>query len=733
VLDTELLLQDRYRIVRQIGQGGMGSVYEAIDERLKNRVALKQMLAHTLNSEQREALSRAFEREAQILASLRHPALPRVIDHFATDAGQFLVMEFIPGDDLGKLLAHRGVPFSIAEVLRWADQLLDALDYLHTQEPAIIHRDIKPQNLKLTNRNEIILLDFGLAKGLPKLISSPTQLTAAGSTMASLYGYTPQYAPLEQIQGTGTNPRSDLYALAATLYHLLTGAPPTDVLSRAAAVLNRQADPLRPATELRPDLSPAISQILGMALSLAANERPASAATMREQLRVSSGAATANLSNGHPTTANLPTVIASDSTPTVGILTPNTQATLLVNEHQPLDNPTTGTTSFERRPRRKAGWRRWLAIGVIVLGVAGLGVAGRTIWERQRAPVVPSAEVVSQPDGNPDEPQLAFDGQGNLHLVWIDEAEADPTASGLAERLGRDVFHRLRTPDGAWSQINNLTDQYDVVENDLRILTTPSGQVCTFWRGTPNGRAPAAFGLYQSCRDTGGAWSTPETAEQRALGARFEPALTAEGQLATIFAFPATQSIRFGDLVLAENDNLTHPAFAIDSNGRYHAVWTREGRPFSLEYRSSSDGGTTWEPVFTLTDANTSPFGPARLHTDAQGQLHMIWSHNGSLLYRIWAPTNGWGAVELIANEWIENEFSLTVTPSGQPHVVWTGSNGPGYATRPASGGWSSVLRLGNQPVGSPVIAVDRDGRIMVSWKGRDEVFFVPLPANPGR
>src|SRR5437773_1399446 len=206
MLSTDTILQQRYRIVRQLGQGGMGAVYEAVDERLDTIVALKETLFTD------EKLRKQFEREARLLARLHHPALPRVSDHFAERDGEFLVMQYIAGDDLSAMSARRGGRFPPDQVFAWADQLLDALDYLHTQDPQIVHRDIKPQNLKLTARGQIILLDFGLAKG------SAGPMTAV-TTSASIYGYTPNYAPLEQIQGKGTEPRSDIYALGATLFH----------------------------------------------------------------------------------------------------------------------------------------------------------------------------------------------------------------------------------------------------------------------------------------------------------------------------------------------------------------------------------------------------------------------------------------------------------------------------------------------------------------------------------
>ncbi|MDT5062549.1 MAG: eukaryotic-like serine/threonine-protein kinase [Acidobacteriota bacterium] len=267
----ETVLQGRYRIIRQLGRGGMGAVYEAVDERLSRTVALKETLAET------DELKRAFEREARLLANLRHSVLPKVIDHFTEESGQFLVMEFIPGSDLGELLERRAHPFSPDEVAAWADDLLDALEHLHTNDPPIIHRDIKPSNLKLTAKGKIILLDFGLAKGFAG------QMTRTSSGM-SVVGYTLHYAALEQIQGERTGPRSDLYSLAATLYQLLTGRIPVDALKRAADLLNDDEDPLPSITSLNPDVPERFASVLMKALSLKPSLRPASAAEMRAAL-----------------------------------------------------------------------------------------------------------------------------------------------------------------------------------------------------------------------------------------------------------------------------------------------------------------------------------------------------------------------------------------------------------------------------------------------------------------
>ena len=271
MLQPGALINQRYQIVRQVGQGGMGAVYEAVDTRLGHHVAIKQTLITD------PQYVHAFEREARLLAHLKHAHLPRVTDHFSDADGQFLVMDFILGDDLAALFQQRGGPFPLAQVLPWADQLLDALTYLHSQNPPVLHRDVKPQNLKQTPDGTLILLDFGLAKGA----LWQTRLTGGGS----IAGYTPAYAPLEQIQGTGTDVRSDLYAVGATLYHLLVGTPPPDALTRAANLLSQQPDPLRPPHECNPALPQAVSAALVQAMSTNPNARPESAAALRTLLR----------------------------------------------------------------------------------------------------------------------------------------------------------------------------------------------------------------------------------------------------------------------------------------------------------------------------------------------------------------------------------------------------------------------------------------------------------------
>lgn len=269
MLQNDDLLHGRYRIQRKIGKGGMGQVYKASDERLKTAVAVKEALVSDTR------LLFAFEEEALRLARLRHPGLPNVIDHFVEGNGHYLVMEYIEGDDLRQRLRDKKGPFEVAEVLEWADQLLGILEYLHAQMPPVIHRDIKPHNLKLMPDGTLILLDFGLSKG---------GLAFDARSDSSVDAYTRGYAPLEQIKGTGTEARSDLYAVGTTLWKLLTNRPLIDAEIREEAAIQQVPDPLPPANELNRNVPASMAQIISHALALNLNERPLSATQMRAML-----------------------------------------------------------------------------------------------------------------------------------------------------------------------------------------------------------------------------------------------------------------------------------------------------------------------------------------------------------------------------------------------------------------------------------------------------------------
>lgn len=271
------LLRERYIIREIIGRGGMGSIFLAEDNRLPGRICAIKQVTHdpALPETIRAQTSEQFYREASVLARLDHPTLPKVSDYFSFSDSDYLVMDYIPGDDLktimdrarreGNLLDHH-------EVIEWADQLAGALIYLHRQEPPVIHRDIKPSNLKLTPNRLLKLVDFGLVKQMAPDEMTITVIQGRGTAL---------YTPLEQYGGDSghTDPRSDIYAFGATLYHLLTNYPPIEAKQRFL-----RPDSLRPIREFNPDVPPHVEEAILWAMTLHPDERPPDVETFRAAL-----------------------------------------------------------------------------------------------------------------------------------------------------------------------------------------------------------------------------------------------------------------------------------------------------------------------------------------------------------------------------------------------------------------------------------------------------------------
>lgn len=243
------LLQGRYRILRVLGCGGMGAVYFAQDLRLNNRpIAVKE------NFDISPEAAAQFRVEAELLAALRHPNLPQVFDYFVeTRTGkQYLVMDYIAGEDLEDIVEKRG-PLNEQEALRIMTQVLDALDYLHRQNPPVIHRDIKPSNIKVQPDGTAILVDFGIAK----------RYLPGKETVGAAAAVTPGYSPPEQYGQGITDARSDIYALGATLYFALTGQVPPEAIERVT-----RGDHLTPPSRLNPNVSLPVERAILKAMAI---------------------------------------------------------------------------------------------------------------------------------------------------------------------------------------------------------------------------------------------------------------------------------------------------------------------------------------------------------------------------------------------------------------------------------------------------------------------------------
>ena len=385
-LKPGFVLRNRYRIESVLGQGGMGAVYKAVDVNLGVTVAVKENLFTT------EEFARQFRREATILASLRHPNLPRVADHFVIEGeGQYLVMDFVQGDDLRQRL-ERGGQVREDEALPWFLDTCDALAYLHTRSPAVLHRDVKPGNIKITPEGRAILVDFGLAK----VVEEDSATTTGAKAM------TPGFSPPEQYGSGRTDSRTDIYSLGATLYAALTATIPEDSLERAMG----RAD-LTPVRKRSPNVSAGLARVVEKALAVKPEDRYQSITELASAL-------------GASTSGSQPTVVRSYSY--------LEQTRVAAGKTVPLSRGTGGLAPIRRR-------RRWpvLLIGLVTVGVTAAGaVYALSDGSQGREGTAPlSAPTATLPGLQP----VASDASPGLPATNIASMQSTDLASPSPEAL----------------------------------------------------------------------------------------------------------------------------------------------------------------------------------------------------------------------------------------------------------------------------------------------------------
>ena len=432
-LQPDVILHERYKIIKLLGQGGMGSVYLAWDQTLDTQVAVKSNFNPAPESVDQ------FLREARLLAALRHPNLPRVTDYFVIDKEQFLVMDFIPGDDLNKGLKAQGAQ-PLADVLAWSAQLADALSYMHSQTPPVTHRDIKPANIKLTPDGKVILVDFGIAK-----VATAQAVTASGAE-----GYTPGYAPPEQYGRGRTGPYSDQFSLAATLYALLTAIKPADsiqrVLGKAALLIPQQLNPKIPEN---------VSDALIKALSLQSEDRFGSVAEFQAALD----------DNAFRLDDQTRDEITKAPSPATKAAIGSTDRTMM--------------GSAEKKKKRKKG----LLIGAIlaVLAVVCLTAAGLLLFVFPNSPIYMLAARDADP--TPTDNIVAVEPEvTNTEPIGGEDVEESPTFTLAPSATPTDQLTPTPTPEliGETGVIAFASDRGDdgIIQIwTMRVIRTPGGDV----------------------------------------------------------------------------------------------------------------------------------------------------------------------------------------------------------------------------------------------------------------
>lgn len=380
------ILNNRYRIIKLLGQGGFGAVYRAWDMNLQKACAVKE------NLETSPEQSAQFMREATTLANLSHPNLPRVIDHFSIpQSGQYLVMDFVEGENLETKVSNRG-PLPYPQAVYWIGQIADALDYLHNQPQPLIHRDVKPANIVITHNGQAMLVDFGLIK----------IYTAGAKTVKGARGITPGYSPPEQYGVGSTDARSDIYSLGATLYTLLTGLTPAE----SVELLTGKAQSPVPVHLRNPQVPSEVSETIQEAMQLDANKRYPTAEHFKAALysavptmnwsgmtprggMVGVGMqsppayqAEANIRPPSSPRLNVAGAAMQASPGEMNVRPPSSPPPTEVNIRPPSSPPPGGNypTGPASQPARRPSWALFGVVGCAVAAVVLVVVAGIIIW-----------------------------------------------------------------------------------------------------------------------------------------------------------------------------------------------------------------------------------------------------------------------------------------------------------------------------------------------------------------
>ncbi len=466
------LLQGRYRIVQSLGKGGFGAVYKAVDERFQGQrvVAIKEMSDARLSPGEKAKALQDFRHEATLLVQLNHPYLPNVSDFFEEAGKGYLVMEFVEGETLEKKQEKTGGPLDESLVMGWGLQLCTVLHYLHTRPHPIIFRDMKPSNVMVTNEGEIKLIDFGIARIFKASATKDTSLLGSVG-----------YAPLEQYGRGQSDARSDIYALGATLFDLLTHEVPLDAPSRR---INPQA--FTPPRQLNPAISPATEAIILKAMAEDPQDRYQTAAEMAQAI-VASGVVQPN-SLGLPTSGPLlgppisRTLPQYPTTPRGRTPAPSGPTVGTPRQRGQVAPPTVsgrGPAQPGQRGQPDISRRRLLIGGAALVGAAAVGGAGFLFFNRSNS---------NQPRSRP-----APIGTITLNFTYSTEKEDWMKAS-------MDAFNRSNTLLNGKS-IQIARDARGSVDAQQRILSgslqpiawSPASslelnQLSTAWKQAHNGQ-----------------------------------------------------------------------------------------------------------------------------------------------------------------------------------------------------------------------------------------------------
>lgn len=656
-LKIKTLLADRYRIQEILGQGGMGAVYRAMDENLGVQVAVKENLFAS------NQYTRQFTREATILATLRHPNLPRVFDHFEVkDQGQYLVMDYIEGEDLRQRMDRVGI-LQEKEIIVIGAGICDALEYLHTRHPPIFHRDIKPGNIKINSEGEIYLVDFGLAK-----IARGSQATTTGAR-----AMTPGYSSPEQYGTARTDARSDVYSLGATIYAALTGSIPEDGLARAM----EQAD-LTPVQKRNSKVGRRLAQVIEKGLAIHPEDRYQSAAEFKQGLLSASMPAKRQMEAGENTIVPPPEdVIVS-----------------IANGEPPASRPLTepeieGESIARKRRKRMQGALRIASIivtAVIGVTIIGMLLSNSGILTQESNPaVLPSNTQAAEASYTPTEDiQPPTSTMAPVAVVATQTATFPPILVPASQVPTIEPMDTYDEPPDDWVLAfasnrsgNTQIWLYTFGTQSLNQLTDEVNGACQpTW--SPDGTRLA---YVSPCLQSGE--PTPETSIyiidienpkmptkidlQGAYDPKWSPA-DENLMLFTKYVDANNSQIYRINLATGEVVQLTEP----ETNHNFSPAWSRDGS--HLAFISSRLAG--YRIYLMPNQIGAQPVGLTR--SGANDNHYPDWSLDGKYILFAQKPTNGSGVssifrikIDMLAvsniSDYYEEHVSVGMAPESDP------------------------------------------------------------------
>lgn len=320
----------------------------------------------------------------------------------------------------------------------------------------------------------------------------------------------------------------------------------------------------------------------------------------------------------------------------------------------------------------------------------------------------------------PGSQMIAFDGEGILHLVWSDN---------------RGVLHKQMTPEGAWSEAEILTNEFETLFGLVDLIRNPSGQVCVFFDAATISVQPSTIGLYMRCL-VEGQWSPIGDRIPGEYASGFAPALAfaPDGTVQMVHATgPGRAPVQFADINLSPDEGFVyHRELAIDKAGSYHAMWQRHADDIiNIEYCYSNDGGQTWSEIERLTDMPLLSL--LSLIADEQGNVHGVgWAGERGVFYERWTPFGGWEPAVEVAGEIAGGAWGdFAVDPDGLAHIIWGNefSDIKHYVRQLADGSWSQPRLITKEKVENVRLAIDRQGGRHFVWRGEDGgLYYVAAP-----